>query len=53
VFPDDYHTNRGLWREYLSYDLTLVHKIEFVIQEGSYLNLIEKIAGCLTSDGRY
>jgi nucleoside phosphorylase/tetratricopeptide (TPR) repeat protein len=53
VFPDNHHTNRGLWREYLPHALTLVHENEFVIQEHNYLDLTEKIANCLASDGRY
>ncbi|EED18934.1 kinesin, putative [Talaromyces stipitatus ATCC 10500] len=53
VFPDDHHTNRGLWREYLPHALALVRENEFVTQEEDYLNLTEKIADCLTSDGRY
>ncbi|EED15621.1 kinesin light chain, putative [Talaromyces stipitatus ATCC 10500] len=53
VFPDDHHTNRGLWRQYLPHALTLVYENEFVIQEEIYLDLTEKIADCLFSDGRY
>ncbi|EED24533.1 kinesin, putative [Talaromyces stipitatus ATCC 10500] len=53
LFLDDHHTNRGLWREYLPHALTLVHENEFAMKEGDYLDLIEKIANCLSSDGRY
>ncbi|GAM44062.1 hypothetical protein TCE0_060f19382 [Talaromyces pinophilus] len=53
VFPDDHHTKRRLWREYLPHALALVHENEFVIQEHNYLGLIKNIADCLSSDGRY
>ncbi|CRG92730.1 hypothetical protein PISL3812_09796 [Talaromyces islandicus] len=53
VFPDDHHTNRELWREYLPHALTLLHENEFFVQENNYLDLIKRIAGCLASDGRY
>jgi nucleoside phosphorylase/tetratricopeptide (TPR) repeat protein len=53
VFPDDHHTKRRLWREYLPHALALVHENEFVIQESNYLGLIQNIADCLNSDGRY
>ncbi|EED12703.1 kinesin light chain, putative [Talaromyces stipitatus ATCC 10500] len=53
VFPDNHHTKRGLWREYLPHALALVHKNEFVVQENNYLDLTGKVANCLASDGRY
>ncbi|KAE8363797.1 P-loop containing nucleoside triphosphate hydrolase protein [Aspergillus caelatus] len=53
AFPDDHHTNRRLWREYLPHALALVHDNEFVVQQEQYVNLIERIADCLDSDGRY
>ncbi|KAL4864422.1 hypothetical protein BDV12DRAFT_205678 [Aspergillus spectabilis] len=43
IFPDDHHTNRGLWREYLPHALAIMHEEDF----------IQNIADCLTSDGRY
>jgi nucleoside phosphorylase/tetratricopeptide (TPR) repeat protein len=52
VFPDNKHTNRGLWREYLPHALVLVHESEFTVHEHNYLGLIEKVADCLLSDGR-
>ncbi|KAB8237922.1 uncharacterized protein BDW43DRAFT_321109 [Aspergillus alliaceus] len=53
VFPDNHHNNRGLWREYLPHALALAYENEFIIQQEQYLHLIEKIADCLGSDGRY
>ncbi|KAL4946532.1 hypothetical protein BDV06DRAFT_87047 [Aspergillus oleicola] len=53
VFPDNHYTNRGLWREYLPHTLVLVSEKEFIVQQEQYLDLIEKIADCLASDGRY
>jgi nucleoside phosphorylase/tetratricopeptide (TPR) repeat protein len=53
VFPSDHYTNRGLWRKYLPHALALVHESEFIIQQERYIELIENIANCLASDGRY
>jgi nucleoside phosphorylase/tetratricopeptide (TPR) repeat protein len=53
IFPDNNHTERELWRTYLPHALALVHEIEFVAQENNYLGLIENVADCLDSDGRY
>jgi tetratricopeptide (TPR) repeat protein/nucleoside phosphorylase len=53
VFPDNHHTKRGLWRQYLPHGLAVVHENEFVVQENNYLSLTGKVADCLTSDGRY
>ncbi|EED14471.1 kinesin light chain, putative [Talaromyces stipitatus ATCC 10500] len=53
IFPDNHHTKRGLWREYLPHALALVQEDEFVVQENNYLNLTRKVADCLASDGRY
>ncbi|KAB8069867.1 hypothetical protein BDV29DRAFT_161039 [Aspergillus leporis] len=53
VFPDNHHTNRGLWREYLPHALALAYENEFILQQEQYLHLIAKIADCLASDGRY
>jgi nucleoside phosphorylase/tetratricopeptide (TPR) repeat protein len=53
VFPDDNYTNRGLWREYLPHALSLVYEDELATQWKEYDNLIEKVADCLYSDGRY
>ncbi|GIK05802.1 hypothetical protein Aspvir_009915 [Aspergillus viridinutans] len=53
VFPDDHYTNRGLWREYLPHALSLAYEDEFTAQWKEYTDLIENIADCLQSDGRY
>ncbi|KAL4863411.1 hypothetical protein BDV12DRAFT_189714 [Aspergillus spectabilis] len=53
VFPDSDHTNRRLWREYLPHALALVHDNEFIEQQKQHINLIQNIADCLASDGRY
>ncbi|KAI3120553.1 hypothetical protein CBS147326_9437 [Penicillium roqueforti] len=53
VFPDSYYTNRGIWREYLPHALAVVHEDEFGIKEGHHQELIQNIADCLASDGRY
>ncbi|KAL4900386.1 hypothetical protein BDW74DRAFT_188232 [Aspergillus multicolor] len=53
VFPDDDYTNRRLWRDYLPHALALVHDDEFVKEQENYVNLVQKIANCLASDGRY
>ncbi|KAL4947389.1 hypothetical protein BDW69DRAFT_204458 [Aspergillus filifer] len=52
VFPDDYYTNRGIWRDYLPHALAVVHEEEFNVKKG-YKILIQNIAACLASDGRY
>ncbi|EED13293.1 kinesin light chain, putative [Talaromyces stipitatus ATCC 10500] len=46
VFPDDHHTNRGLRWESLPHALALNKRTK-------YLDLTERIADCLASDGRY
>lgn len=53
VFPDSHYTNRGLWRQYLPHALSLVHEEEFTQQRENYLDLLDDMAGCLSSDGRY
>ncbi|KAJ0420271.1 hypothetical protein BJY00DRAFT_141637 [Aspergillus carlsbadensis] len=53
VFPDDDHTKRRLWRDYLPHALALVHDKEFVKEQEDYVNLIQNVADCLASDGRY
>ncbi|RHZ67121.1 uncharacterized protein CDV56_100005, partial [Aspergillus thermomutatus] len=51
VFPDNHYTNQGLWREYLPHALALVQGTEFIIKQN--IDLVERIADCLASDGRY
>ncbi|KUL81548.1 hypothetical protein ZTR_09489 [Talaromyces verruculosus] len=53
VFPDNHHTKQGLWRQYLPHASVVVRENEFMVQENNYLSLTEKVADCLTSDGRY
>ncbi|KAL4871515.1 hypothetical protein BDV12DRAFT_206263 [Aspergillus spectabilis] len=53
AFPDDYYTNRRLWRDYLPHALALVRDDEFVKKLEDYFDLVQKIADCLASDGRY
>lgn len=53
VFPNSHYTNRGLWRQYLPHALSLVHDEEFRLQREHYLNLLDNMACCLLSDGRY
>jgi nucleoside phosphorylase/tetratricopeptide (TPR) repeat protein len=52
VFPDNHHTNRGLWREYLPHALSLAYEDEFTAQWKAYIDLIQNIADCLFEDGR-
>ncbi|KAE8392857.1 hypothetical protein BDV23DRAFT_192368 [Aspergillus alliaceus] len=42
-----------LWQEYLPHALALAYEDEFIIQREQYVDLVAKIAGCLSSDGRY
>jgi nucleoside phosphorylase/tetratricopeptide (TPR) repeat protein len=51
VFPGSHYTNRRLWREYLPHALALVQGNEFNINKN--IDLVERIADCLASDGRY
>ncbi|KAL4791126.1 purine and uridine phosphorylase [Aspergillus venezuelensis] len=53
VFPDNDHTKRRLWRDYLPHALALLHDSEFVEEQEDYVNLIQNVADCLASDGRY
>ncbi|GIK01229.1 hypothetical protein Aspvir_005261 [Aspergillus viridinutans] len=53
AFPDDDHTNRKLWREYLPHVLSLIGEIEFRQEQERYVDMLEKIGDCLHSDGRY
>ncbi|KAL2783110.1 putative kinesin light chain [Aspergillus keveii] len=53
VFPNYDSSNWRLWREYLPHGLSLVQDAAFACHEDSHTKLIERIAGCLKSDGRY
>ncbi|KAG2024722.1 hypothetical protein GB937_003420 [Aspergillus fischeri] len=52
AFPDRYHTNRKLWREYLPHVLSLIEEAEFQKEEEKYVDMVERIGDCLLSDGR-
>ncbi|GAQ04666.1 hypothetical protein ALT_1987 [Aspergillus lentulus] len=52
AFPNNYHTNRELWREYLPHVLSLTEEAEFQEEEEKYVDMIDKIGDCLRSDGR-
>ncbi|KAL4918996.1 putative kinesin light chain [Aspergillus aurantiobrunneus] len=53
TFPDNNHTNRQLWREYLPHALFILGEREFKKQQEQYLNFIQNVGTCLDSDGRY
>ena len=53
VFPNNNHTNRLLWREYLPHALELIYEDEFTKRQDNYIDLVQKIADCLYSDGIY
>jgi nucleoside phosphorylase/tetratricopeptide (TPR) repeat protein len=53
AFPDGYHTNRKLWREYLPHVLSFVREVEFQQQQEKYVDMLHKIGICLYHDGRY
>jgi tetratricopeptide (TPR) repeat protein len=53
AFPDDDHTNRKLWREYLPHALSLIGEIEFRQEQERYVDMLQDIGDCLYSDGRY
>ncbi len=53
IFPDDNHTNRQLWREYLPHALSLFREREFHEQQEQYIGYMQNVGNCLYSDGRY
>jgi tetratricopeptide (TPR) repeat protein/nucleoside phosphorylase len=53
AFPDDDHTNRKLWREYLPHVLSLIGEIEFQQAQERYVDMLQGIGDSLYSDGRY
>ncbi|KAL4940333.1 hypothetical protein BDV06DRAFT_23172 [Aspergillus oleicola] len=53
IFPDNNHTNRQLWREYLPHALFLLNDSEFQGQQEQYIDFIENVGTCLHSDGRH
>jgi tetratricopeptide (TPR) repeat protein len=52
AFPNNYHTNRKLWREYLPHVLSLTEEAEFQKDEEKYVDMVQKTGNCLYSDGR-
>ncbi|KAL2859770.1 purine and uridine phosphorylase [Aspergillus lucknowensis] len=53
TFPDDDHTNRKIWRDYLPHALALVGERDFQDVRENYIKLIQNIGKCLQTDGRY
>ncbi|KAL2859961.1 violaceus kinesin [Aspergillus lucknowensis] len=53
TFPDDDHTNRKIWRDYLPHALALVGERDFRDVRENYIKLIQNIGKCLRTDGRY
>ncbi|KAL4889182.1 hypothetical protein BDV59DRAFT_210483 [Aspergillus ambiguus] len=53
TFPNNDHTNRQRWREYLPHALFLLSENEFIKQQAQYIDYIHKVGNCLYSDGRY
>ncbi|GFF58626.1 LOW QUALITY PROTEIN: hypothetical protein IFM46972_11160 [Aspergillus udagawae] len=51
VFPDNHYTNQRIWREYLPHALALMQGDKFIIKQN--IDLVERIADCLASDGKY
>ncbi|KAF9884697.1 hypothetical protein FE257_001326 [Aspergillus nanangensis] len=53
IFPDNNHSNRKLWREYLPHSLALMGENDFQDKKEKYIDLVRKVGGCLYKDGRY
>ncbi|KAJ5722628.1 hypothetical protein N7488_000663 [Penicillium malachiteum] len=53
VFPDCDYTNRKQWREYIPHALFLFSQAEFTDQRNKYIDLMDRAAHCLSSDGRW
>ncbi|KAN0087024.1 hypothetical protein V8E54_000712 [Elaphomyces granulatus] len=53
IFPSDAHENRILWRKYLPHALFVVQRKEFQNDTRDREDLVQKVAQCLHSDGRY
>ncbi|KAL5042737.1 hypothetical protein BDW71DRAFT_134617 [Aspergillus fruticulosus] len=53
IFPNDYHTNRQLWRQYLPHALFLLSEREIREQQEQYIICMQNVGSCLYSDGRY
>ncbi|PYH52144.1 uncharacterized protein BO96DRAFT_469401 [Aspergillus niger CBS 101883] len=53
VFPSNDHRNRQAWREYLPHALSLIAEAGFQKEQEKYIDLIQNVCSCLTSDGRW
>ncbi|GFF31666.1 hypothetical protein IFM46972_03300 [Aspergillus udagawae] len=53
AFPNNNHTNRELWREYLPHVLSLTEEAEFQREQEKYVDMVQKIGNCLYSDKRF
>ncbi|KAB8240063.1 purine and uridine phosphorylase [Aspergillus flavus] len=53
AFPNNDHTNRKLWREYLPHAFSLLAEADFQKEQKRYIKLIVNIGNCLYSDGRW
>jgi nucleoside phosphorylase/tetratricopeptide (TPR) repeat protein len=53
IFPSNAHENRILWRKYLPHALFILQSKEFQNDTRDREYLVEKVARCLSSDGRY
>ncbi|THC89597.1 hypothetical protein EYZ11_010961 [Aspergillus tanneri] len=53
AFPNNDHTNRKVWRDYLPHAFSLIAEAEFQKEQEKYINLIVNIGRCLYSDGRW
>ncbi|KAN0083379.1 hypothetical protein V8E54_002467 [Elaphomyces granulatus] len=53
IFPSNAHENRILWRKYLPHALFVLQSKEFQNDKWDREDLVQKVAQCLYSDGRY
>jgi len=53
IFPSNSHKNRILWRVYLPHALFILQSKEFQNNKQDRENLVQRVAQCLYSDGRY
>ncbi|EEA27372.1 kinesin light chain, putative [Talaromyces marneffei ATCC 18224] len=53
TFPENDHTNRKQWREYLPHSLALMGEDEFQDKNERFIDLVWKVGNCLYADGRY
>ena len=53
IFPSNINENRVLWREYLPHALFILQSKEFQNDQRDREHLVQQVAKCLYSDGRY